>query len=164
MGPILILVVLMIGAVFVARMAAQNKTDEEPAKEEVKASDIFGDLPVEEPPPLPGGDGSRKKAANLAPPGLADNADFQKAREIAAQANNAFEAAKKAKADGDHGAWNTKATYAKNLYDEAFIMTAIWEEEILEKYGDSDRQVKAIMQERSTWIDKVRVLHKTTGR
>lgn len=161
--PIFALIVLMGGAVYLARLAAQNKPEPEEPKEAVKASEIFGDLPVEEPPPRPGGDGSRK-ATNKAPEGLANNPDFIRAKEIAVQANVVFEAAKKAKSAGDHGEWNIKAQEAKELFDQAFIMTAVWEEELLEKYGDRDRQVKAIMSERNKWIDKVRTLHKTSGR
>jgi len=152
------------GAVVIARMAAKNKPEEEdaPAKE-VQASDIFVGLPEEEPPPPPGGDGS-KRMVNVAPANLDQHADFQRARELAEQAGNALDSAKKAKAEGDHATWNTKATYAKNLYDEAVTITALWEEELLEKYGDRDRQVKAIMDERSRWFKMLTTLHKTTGR
>ena len=43
-------------------------------------------------------------------------------------------------------------------------MTADWEDELMAQYGDKDRQVKAIMNERSKWFDLLRTLHKTTGR
>jgi hypothetical protein len=164
--PILLivgLVILMGGAVAVARMAAKNKPEKAEPKPEVQASEIFGDLPIEEPPNMPAGNGS-KKLVNTAPAGLADNPDFLRARGIALEAAKKLEEAKKAKSAGDHGQWNIKAGESKELYDQAIIITAVWEEELLELYGDRDRQVKAIMNERSKWIDMLRTLHKTSGR
>ena len=43
-------------------------------------------------------------------------------------------------------------------------MTALWEEQLLEKYGETDRQVRDIMRTRNKWFELLRALHKTTGR
>ena len=48
-----------------------------------------------------------------------------------------------------------------NAFDAAFTMTAIWEEELLEQYSDTDPQVRDIVRTRNKWIDKVRHFHKT---
>lgn len=162
--PILALVVVMAGAVWLARMAAQNKPEEQPPKEEVKAAEIFGDLPEEQPPDRTGMGQGNFKLKNAAPEGLANNANWQEALAVAARAQAALDVAKKAKADDDHATWNKRGVEAKELYDEAITMTAVWEEELLEQYGDKDRQVRAIMKTRSKWFDLLRTLHKTTGR
>ena len=165
-GPILILVVLMVGAVVVARMAAQGqKTTEEEEPAEVTAESIFGDLPREEPPTRKPGSGSKpKKLYEKAPAGLASNSTWIAAKAVAADAKATLEEAKTAKAAGDHAAWADKGVRAKELYDEAITMTAEWEEELMEKYGDNDRQVSEIKRERDGWFNMLRTLHKTTGR
>ena len=42
-------------------------------------------------------------------------------------------------------------------------MTALWEDELLEKYGDGNVSVREIMKVRSSWIDKMRWLHKSAA-
>jgi hypothetical protein len=158
------LIVVMGGAVYLARLAAQNKPPEEAPKAEVRAQDIFGELPQEEPPDRSGFGAGNKQLSNKAPEGLANNADWQRAQEIAGDAAAKLELAKVAKAAGDHAVWSTKGNEAKALYDEAITMTAEWEDQLLADYGDKDRQVRAIMNERSKWFDMLRTLHKTTGR
>ena len=83
---------------------------------------------------------------------------------IADQAAVTFASAAKAKANGDHSTWNEKGNEAKELYDRAIILTAAWEDQLMEEYGDTDRQVREIMSIRTKWIEKLTVLHKTTGR
>ena len=162
--PILALIVVMAGAVYLARQAAQNKPEEEPPKEEVRAAEIFGDLPEEEPPDRSGFGQGGRKLTNTAPAGLAENPTWIQAQEVAAEAAAVLTVAKGAKAAGDHAVWSEKGNEAKELYDKAIIMTADWEDELMAQYGDKDRQVKAIMNERSKWFDLLRTLHKTTGR
>ena len=165
-GPILILVVLMIGAVVVARMLAKNQKPADAAPPaEVSADSIFGDLPREE-PPTPGArtEYKPKKLYEKAPAGLASNATWVQAKQVAAEAKTTLDEAKAAKAAGDHAGWSDKGVRAKELYDQAITMTAEWEEELMEKYGDSDRQVAEIKRERDGWFNMLRTLHKTTGR
>jgi len=162
--PILALIVVMAGAVYIARLAAQNKPEKEKPKEEVQAQDIFGDLPLEQPPDRSAFGHGKKRLTNTAPAGLADDANWIAAKQVASDAAAELELAKAAKAAGDHAAWNTKGKEAKELYDKAITMTAVWEEKLMEDYGDTDRQVRAIMDERNKWFDMLRTLHKTTGR
>lgn len=162
-GPILLLVGLMIGAVVVARMIASRPKAEETVKTERPASDIFGDLEIEAPPTYTPGK-TPKRMVDKAPAGLADSALWIEAKGIAKQAAAVLTEAKAAKAVQDYAGWDDKGVKAKNLFDEAIIMTADWESELMEKYGDNDRQVAAIMNERSKWFDMLRILHKTTGR
>lgn len=163
LAPILALVVVIIGAIVVARIAAQ-KPKEAAAPPKVDASTVFGDLP-EEQPPVPGGGGSgRYKTTNKAPTGLANNPTWIAALKLSDEAHEVFERAKTAKASGNHSEWNKLGNEAKDMFDKALVDTALWEEELLTEYGDTDRQVRAIMKTRSKWFDITRALHKTTGR
>lgn len=162
--PIFALLVLIAGSIVLARFVAQNKEPEPPPKEKIDASEIFGDLPEEEPPPPRVHGAGREPITNRAPAGLMDDRTWLEALKIAEQAAVTLAEATRAKANGDHSAWNEKGNAAKELYDKAIEMTALWEDEIREKYGDTDRQVREIMSLRSKWIDKLRILHKTTGR
>ena len=89
---------------------------------------------------------------------------FAAARTLAAQAGKLLVDARAADAAGD----STKARELRKqshlTYNQAFEDTALWEDEILSKYTDRDRQVKKIMDERSRWMQKIIALHKTTGR
>lgn len=161
--PVLALLVVIAGAIVLARMAAQNEKPEEQPVEPVKAVDIFGDLPVEEPPVRAGG-GGRKGATNRAPTGLANNDLWIEALRTADEAATILAEASKAKTAGDHATWNTKGKQAKELYDKALMDTALWEEELMTEYGDTDRQVRKIMSIRTKWFDKLTALHKTTSR
>lgn len=161
-GLILAFVVLMVAAVVLARMAAQNRPEPAEPEAPVTAESVFGDLPREEPPaPRTGGRGA---LVEKAPPGLADTAVWVEARATAARAKAELDTAKAAKSSGDHSGWSEHAGRAKDLYDEAITETAAWEEELMEKYGDRDRQVAAIKRERDGWFNLLRTLHKTTGR
>ena len=161
--PILALVVVIGGAIVAARFAAKNRKQPEAAPT-VDASNIFGDLP-EETPPVPGERGpGRARTTDLAPTGLASDPVWIEALNLADQAAGIFAEAKKAKAAGNHGEWNKLGNQAKDLYNEAVEKTALWEEELVEQYGDTDRQVRDIVRTRNKWLDVMRTLHKTTGR
>jgi hypothetical protein len=163
-GLIALFVVLMVSVVVLARMAARNRPEPEEPKAPVSAQAVFGDLPEEAPPAPRTGGGSGGRLYEKAPPGLDRDATWVEAQAVAARAKDALDEAKAAKAAGDHGAWSEKAGRAKALYDEAITMTAAWEEELMEAYGDRDRQVAAIKRERDGWFNLLRTLHKTTGR
>lgn len=156
------IVALMGGAVVLARMAANRPKEAAPVPE-AKAEDIFGNLPVELPPERKS-DPNFRKLRDTAPQGLANTAIWVEAKKVAANADAVYAEAKKAKAANDHTAWAEKGTRAKKLYDKALTMSAIWEEGLLEKYGDTDRQVAGIQTIRNKWFDRLAVLHKTTGR
>ncbi|MFT7670732.1 MAG: hypothetical protein ACI8X5_003443 [Planctomycetota bacterium] len=164
--PIMGLFLLMVGAVYVARLAAQKKTEVEPPKE-VQASEIFSGLPIEQPKMRKLGSGSTSdEGGNYepAPEGLADSLEWKRAQGIAEEAFSVLDLAIKAKSTDNHSEWNEKGKRAKELFDEAITITASWEDELLESYGSKDRQVIAIQKERTKWFDKLRILHKTTSR
>jgi hypothetical protein len=165
MVPILAFVVLIVGAIVIARIAASNRgAVDEPPK--VEASTIFGDLP-EEQPPVPGqnrGGRARVQITDNAPAGLTDNTVWIDALHVIDEGAAVFAKAKQAKASGDHSEWNRLGNEAKDLYNRAIEMTAVWEEELMEKYGENDRQVRDIIKTRNKWLEVLRTLHKTTGR
>ncbi|MCB9914470.1 MAG: hypothetical protein H6828_04900 [Planctomycetes bacterium] len=165
MVPILALVVVLVGAIVVARLVAKAPAPVEEGPK-VDASAIFGDLP-EEQPPVPGSGGpggGRFKVTDKAPSGLTDNATWIAALHTAEEAAALFAKAKDAKAKDDRAKFNEYGNQAKDLYNKAVEDTALWEEELIEKYGDTDRQVRDIMRIRNGWLDVLRTLHKTTGR
>lgn len=163
--PLAVLFGIILGAVILARSFA-GKKDATPVEAAPAAT---GPKPFEkyvEAPPTPREPSSRDgRAYPPAPEGLAEsNPDWARALEIGDEADVLFDAAQAAKRADQTTLFLEKGNAAKAKYDEAFTLTAVWEEELLEKYGDRDRQVKAIMNKRTAWSDRLRVLHKSTGR
>jgi len=161
--PILALVVVIGGAVVVARMAAKQPKPDNTPKPEVQADEIFGGLAREE-PPVPGQRGGGRATTNRAPSGIADNAVWIEALHKADQAAELMTIAKSAKAEGNHSGWNENANKAKALYNQALEDTALWEEELTEEFGDTDRQVRDIVRIRNKWFKMLDTLLKTTSR
>ncbi len=158
--PILALVFVIVGAIIAARFIASNK-QEVVDKPKVDPSSVYGDLP-EDLPPVPGQ--RRSGSTNRAPEGLASNPLWVETLRIVEEADAVFDKAKEAKAANNHSEWNKLGNEAKVLYDKALEKSALWEEELQEKYGDTDRQVREIMHMRTKWFQITAALHKTTGR
>lgn len=158
-GGLIALGVVMAGAVVLARMAAKERNKEPEAPKEIQASDIFGDLPDETPP-----EQMPAKETNRSPEDIDKTECWVKSKEIAARADAVYAEAKQAKAKDDYAAWQAKGKEAKELYDEAIKLSVDWEAELLEKYGDGDRRVRAISSELNGWFKTLEILAKTTGR
>lgn len=75
-----------------------------------------------------------------------------------------LEEASAARERQDHGEYQEKGKLAKEAFDRALKMSAEWEEELIASRGDDDADVRRIVSTRSEWFDKMRVLHRTTGR
>jgi hypothetical protein len=162
--PALILLALIGGAIVLARQVAQQPKEEAQAGEKAQEYVPFANVP-EEAPPEPRGGSSRPGRYPPAPEGLAaSNPDWAKALAIAAEADGYFSAAQKAKAADETTTFLEQAKLAKQKYDEAFTLTAPWEDELFEKYGDRDPQVREIVRTRTRWADRLTVLHKSTPR
>lgn len=147
----------------VEQAAATAAAAEEKPKEPEKK--YFTTVPDEKPPEPRGGSGHAPSNKPRAPEGLAEsNPDWAKALELARVADELFAEASQAKAADDHETFQLKGKAAKESYDKAIEITAVWEEELLDKYGDRDPQVRAIQNTRTRWTDRLRVLHKTTSR
>jgi len=126
----------------------------------------FEDMPPEEPPPprAARGDEQASPFTTTAPEGLAEDEGWQAAVKLAAEAEAHFEAATEAKVAGDTTRLNQEGARARALFDQALETTALWEEELLEKWGETDPQVRKIVRTRSQWFDRTRWLHKSIAR
>jgi hypothetical protein len=161
--PAAVLMGLIVGAILLARAVATREAPQAAPSNEPAQPEPFSKY-TEEPPSVSGRPGGGP-AVPRAPSGLAaSNPDWAEALTIAAAADELFAEANKAKLAEDHATFALKGKAAKETYDKAIILTAAWEEEILDKYGERDPQVREIMRIRSSWIDRLRVLHKSTGR
>jgi hypothetical protein len=161
MGAFVGLAVVMGLAIYFARVAVKQDQEAAIPEPDILASDIFGDLPIEQPPPLPD---SAKDPINLSPEDIASTELWVNAQGIAKQAAEVYAEAKKAKAKDDHAVWAEKGKAAKNLYNDAIIMSVDWQEGLSLEYGDNDVRVKAITREIDGWFKILEVLAKTTGR
>ena len=123
----------------------------------------FSDMPPEEPPPPRGGKESIPFGAT-APEGLAEHAGWQAAVVLAKEAEGHFEAATEAKVAGQTKRLNEQGARARSLFDQALESTALWEQELLEQWGEADPQVRQIMRTRNRWFDRTRWLHKSIAR
>jgi hypothetical protein len=160
--PVLIVVVL--GGAGAIAMLGGNKAKKAPEAAPVAAKDKpFADLPREE-PPAPRRAGSSSEALADAPEGLAADADWQKALAIAATGEALYDEAVAAKSQGETTLANEKGNAAKDKLNEAIEMSALWEDDIVAKYGDTDPQVRAVMRTRSGWFKKLDWLLKSTSR
>ena len=160
MGPAVAVLALLVVAYFGSQMIAESSAPP-PAEEPTYVP--FANYKDEAPPDPSTRQG--KGRVDNAPAGLADRSvAFAAARSLAAQGEKALVDARAADASGDSAKARELRKLAHTTYDQAFTDTAIWEEEIVSKYTDRDRQVKKIMDERSRWMQKIIALHKTTGR
>ena len=167
--PAALLLGLIAAAIILARSISSKQVDQAATAAEEKPKEpekkYFTSVPPEKPPEPRGGVGSAPSTKPRAPEGLAEsNPDWAKACELAKVADDLFAEAQQAKATDDHETFQLKGKAAKESYDKAIEMTAVWEEELLDKYGDRDPQVRAIQSTRTRWTDRLRVLHKTTSR
>lgn len=162
MVAFLILAAVMGAAIFFARLGVQGKKDAEAkadAAADFDATDIFGDLPVEEPPST-----NFAKMADVSPEDIASTPLWIEAQDMAARAAAVYTVAKEAKAKDQHARWNEKGKEAKELYDQAIIHCVDWQEGLVEKYGETDRRTLVIKNKVDSWFRIIEVLAKTTGR
>lgn len=160
---------ILLAAVIVCGIGLAIMTDKPTAKSEtttpvVEQRNPFADVPDEKPPAKNAATGSSKyNFVSQAPDGLANNDNWRAALKLAAEGEKLFEEAAQAKAAGDVATLNDKGRQAREKLTSAVEMTAVWEDELLEKYGDANLAVREIKRTRSGWIDKMRWLHKSSA-
>ena len=159
----LLLVVVLLGGGAIAVLGGKPKK-EEPKVEVSTKPKPFADLPPEAPPSKAKSSGSGRIFVAEAPEGLANDANWIKASKIAQEGLGLYDEAVAAKNASDTPLLNSKGAASRDKLNEAFEMTAVWEEELLTKYGDANPEVRRIMKTRTEWIDKVRWLHKSIAR
>ena len=171
MGPILILVALLAGALFFARQIAQSQSEEEDKPKVVdNRRKPFADLPEDAPARLSTGSSSDTPAQPTksyppAPTGIvATNDVWLKALKDATEAETLFAKAQDAKAANDHEGFRENGIAAKKLFSKVLEDTALLEEELRAEYGDSDAQILQMIKKRNAWTDRLQILSKTTGR
>lgn len=159
MVAVLLFFCLIGGAIYVAVWAdrAGSSSAAEP-EEDPNAYKPFSSVEPEALPDRTGRNGNNRPAA---PGSLATTPVWKKALIIAEDGWKFAAQAAEGLAADDRSLYRVKGKQAERAFDAAFTMTAIWEEELLEKYSDTDPQVRDIVRTRNKWIDKVRHFHKT---
>ncbi len=162
--PILLAAVIVCG-IGLAMITDQQKKSENPVVEAAPPkADPFADVPEEAPPQRAGGGGGSKYTfVSQAPDGLANDANWKAALVIGTEGEKLYDEAKKAHAANDRALLNEKGRQARDKLVSAVEMTAAWEEELLEKYGDGNLQVREIVAIRSRWVKGMIWLHKTAA-
>ncbi len=164
MLPLLALGVLLAVAIAAARMYSGGQGDGEPTQEP-QGHVPFASVPDEAPPTrATGGRTTRAATTDRAPAGLEAEAVWTRALARAAEGDEALTRAKTAREQGDSTAAQSANRAARDAYDEALTDTAAWFEDLLARYGDTDRQVRQISRTRDGWFQVLTALHKTTGR
>lgn len=159
--PIVALIVLVVGAVGLA-MWLRQASAAEAAAETVDEHVPFSKYRDEAPPTRePKGEARPWREA---PEGLEAEEAWVNALAIAKDADELLDQANRAREAGDNAGYQDKGRAAKETYDRALELTAEWEERIVAEYGEGNPTVRAIVRTRSRWFDRLRVLHKTTGR
>jgi hypothetical protein len=122
----------------------------------------FADLPPDVPPSRRGNGAA--PALELAPSGLKADPVWVAAVALAREGEGYFDEARTAKNAGQHALANEKGNLARAKFDQAVESTAVFEEELLAKYGDRDPQVRDIKRERTRWFERLDWLLKSVGR
>lgn len=162
--PVVSFLALLAVAILAARMIGDERggTTAEAAPAEAGRKP-FASVPDEPPPNSKGR--TAFAPTDDAPAGLlAGDGTWKRALELAAEAESVFARARKARDTGDMSRWNELAHQAKELFDQAFTMTAPIEEDWIARFGETDRQVREMMRTRTRWQERMTLLHKTTGR
>lgn len=161
------MIVLVVGAVAVAIWVAGDPASEtDSAADNAEAEHVpFARYRQERPAPSDTVRGDAVDSNWPEPPGELEQSEvWINALAIARDADELLDEANRARAANDVGGYQDKGRAAREAYDRALTLTAGWEEELVDTYGDSNRQVRKIMRTRSRWFDRLRVLHKTTPR
>jgi hypothetical protein len=166
---ILALAILAGGAVLANLTKKEKDAERDAAAAQGSADKPFADMPAETPPAKSGGGGFDPSqpfggldAGNLGSPEAA--ATWSAALALAAEGEAQYQAAVEAKTAGNVEALNEAGAVAKAKFNEAVESTALLEDELIAKLGESDPTVRAFKQARSTWFARLDWLLKSTGR
>lgn len=118
----------------------------------------FASIP-EELPPVRGGGGSAKAMTSRAPTSLLQDPVWTAALEASKGAYLLAQEAEEAQRAKDNSKYLKKAVAAREAFDQVIIDTAVWEEELVQQYGDNDQVVSQIMRERQRWFGFLRKYH-----
>ncbi len=162
--PLAVVIVILVGGAIAVATGTDKKAKEAPAPVASNKPKPFDDLPAEQPPSKKAGSSGGRTFIAEAPEGLEADANWLKAIAIANEGAKLYDEAVAAKTQGNTALLNQKGAAARTKLNDAFDMTAVWEEELFEKYGDANPSVRRIVKTRTEWMDKVRWLHKSIAR
>lgn len=162
--PVVSFLALLAVAILAARMIGEDPSQAaQPTAPAEEGPKPFASVPDEAPPGR--GGSSAFRTTDDAPAGLlATDETWKRALDLAAEAESVFAKAREARDAGDAARWNELGNRAKELFDEAFTITAGLEEEWISRFGETDRQVREMMRTRTRWQERMALLHKSTGR
>lgn len=128
------------------------------------APDPFAGL-HEEPPAARGSKVSTTmRTTDKAPEGLTSTQVWVDALALGAEADVHAERARNAKEAGQYAVFDEEGKAAKLGFEKAFELTIAWEVEIIDSFGELDRQVRGVIRKRNEWRDQMMAFHKTTSK
>ena len=153
--PILIALILIIGAVAVALLTKKPK-------EAIEASPLKEKPFAELPPNAPAPPREHKARPGLpdAPNSIATEPEWVRAQALSAEAKALYDEAVAAQRKGDLAFSSKKCDEAHYKFNLAVESSAEWEESLLSKYNDNDGKIRAIQATRTDWLNKLRQLEK----
>ncbi len=126
--------------------------------------DPFANIQREAPPAKGSGPGgSRIIETHRAPSGLLADPAWLGAVEIAKEAYSLRDEAEDAKAAKDSTTFASKAVAAREAFARAIDASRVFEERIIEDFGETDAQVRSAVRERSKWFD-LRAKYRKAGK
>jgi hypothetical protein len=159
--PGLIAVALLGAAIAVGVLNGPEPAPAQAAADATPGPRPFADMPPEQPPERISRSGG---SFTRAPEGLANEQIWVDATALAKAAEELFQETLTAKRAGDQTTANTKGRLAREKFNQAAEMTALWEEELMEKHGDRDPKVREIKRARTKWFSRLDWLLKGIAR
>jgi hypothetical protein len=152
---VFVLVGLAIGVIGWLNSEKVKQAADEPQKEAPRVP--FQDVPDEAAPTRNSSPGaSRAPRARIALSDLSDDPVWLAALERVKPGYALVDEAEAAKQAKNQALFDQKAVAAREIFDSAIENTAIWEEELQEKFGDQDPLVRKVIRERDKWFDIIR--------
>lgn len=159
-APVLIGIFVLVGlAIGVTGWMNSDKVKQAASEEQVRETPAgpFQDLPEETGPRAKSGPGaSRAPRSRIALENLSDDPVWLSALEQVKPGYALVDEAEAAKKAKNQELFDLKAVAARKIFDSAIEKTAIWEEELQEKFGDQDLIVRKVIRERDKWFDIIR--------
>lgn len=151
--PLIGLVFAVGVAVWVGNAASKNQKANETSAAERSADsyDPFGDVPDEQIQKR----GKTGPSGPGAPDGLLSDAGWKAASQVAEEGYSLASSAKLARDSGDEAGYLRDAKAAKAKFNKALEDSALFEERIVDQYGDDDLVVTTIVKARSRWFKQV---------
>jgi len=168
-SPMRVVVPVLISTVVTAVIGVVLITgkDEEKAKvpvvEAASKPKPFADAPKTDPSGS-GAEAAKPAASAPAAIGLANDATWQQAVQIAAAGEKLYAEAMAAKTAKDTDKLNEVGAQARDKLNEAFEMTSDWEDNVVAKHGKDHPEVRLIVTTRGGWGERLRMLNKSVAR